>query len=84
MAKANHVVVTVTFFVPCSDEQNFSYGIAGSYKKVSGVLLTVDPEISQTLSLRTSSGKHTISFEDILDIDCPVGFFNRDLNPEMS
>ena len=82
MAKANHVVVTVTFFVPCSDEQNFAYGIAGSYKKVSGVLLNVDPEIAQTLSLRTSSGKHTISFEDILDVDCPAGIFNRDWTSE--
>ena len=83
MAKANHVVVTVTFFVPCSDEQNFAYGIAGSYKKVSGVLLNVDPEITQTLSLRTSSGKHSISFEDILDVDCPAGIFNRNWTAEI-
>ena len=83
MAKANHVMVTVTFFVPCSDEQNFAYGVAGSYKEVTGILLNVDSEITRTIYLRTSSGKRTISFEDVLDIDCAAGVFNRDWIPEI-
>ena len=83
MAKANHVVITVTYFVPCSDEQNFAYGVAGSYKEVTGVILNVDSEITQTISLRTGVGKYTISLEDVLGIECAVGVFNRDWSQEI-
>lgn len=41
-AKANRVVVTVTYYVPCEDPESFSFGIKGQYKTVTGICWGVD------------------------------------------
>lgn len=57
--------VTITYFVPCSDENNdaFEAGL-GTYKSVTGTVWKIDEE-TETLKI----GGQTISFEDIRDIE---------------
>ena len=38
MAKRNHIVVSITYYMPCEDENNFSFGIRGQYKTVTGMV----------------------------------------------
>ena len=66
MAKANHVVVSVTFFIPCADRHNSAFYLGkGKYETVTGVVLCVE---DNALLLRTNSGKHSVPFDDIRDI----------------
>ena len=71
MARINKPEVTVTFFVPCADTDNFAYGNAGSYETVKGTVLKVDTEVARTITLITDVGKKTISFEDLYEVDAP-------------
>ena len=66
MARANHVVVSVTFFVPCADRNNSAFYLGkGQYEIVTGVVLCVE---ENALLLRTNAGKRSISFDDIREI----------------
>lgn len=53
MAKANRVVVTVTYYVPCEDPESFSFGTKGQYKTVTGICWGVDGEYSKTIQVGT-------------------------------
>ena len=64
MAKANQVVVTVKYYVPCTDEHSFSCGIRGQYLTETGVVWKVDMEVGQTITV----GRKSISFGDIVSI----------------
>ena len=65
----NRVFVTIEYFVPCADEDNYAFDLAqGRYEKVTGMVLNVD-EVRETLTLQAETGKAVIDFEDILDID---------------
>ena len=63
-AKRNHLVVSVTYFVPCSDRNNDAYGFRGRYVKLTGICMKVDSEITQTITIDETS----ISMDDILMI----------------
>ena len=39
MARANRVIISVTYYVPCSDENNEAYGLRGQYQTLTGVIL---------------------------------------------
>ena len=66
MARVNHVVVSVTFFVPCADRNNNAFYLGeGKYETMTGVVLCAE---GNALLLRTTSGKHSISFDDIREI----------------
>lgn len=67
MTRASHVSVSVTYFVPCADRNHFSFGKAGRYETVTGMVLRVEPE-AETLCLRTESGEKKIPFCDIREI----------------
>ena len=75
MAKANHVLVTVRFYVPCDDKNNFAYGQRGLYEMMEGVCWRVDPDITQTICIDSRA----IPFERILSIDSPNGIFEREI-----
>ena len=62
MAKQNHVIVTVTYYVPCQDENNFAFGIRGSYDQVTGMVWKVDIDVSKSITI----DQQTIQFDDIL------------------
>lgn len=62
MAKQNHVIVTATYYVPCQDENNFAFGIRGSYDQVTGMVWKVDIDVSKSITI----DQQTIQFDDIL------------------
>ena len=64
MAKVNRVVVTVEYYVPCTDEHSFACGIRGQYKTVMGIVRKIDTENSHTITVNEKS----IAFQDILSI----------------
>lgn len=76
MARANHVTVSVVYFVPCSDENHPAFKIqAGRYETAAGVVLRADMEY---LRLRTERGEMSIPFCDIREIINGTGIFETD------
>lgn len=67
MAKANRVEVTVRFYVPCKDKNNFSFGLRGLYETVTGICWNVDPDVSRTIRV----GENVIAFDSIVSIESP-------------
>ena len=68
MARENHVVASVEYYIPCADPNSFAYGLQGTYETVSGVVRNVDAEITRTLRIDGA----VIPIEDIRSIrtDC--------------
>lgn len=64
MARANRVKITVTFYVPCSDENNEAFGRRGTYRQMTGICRGVD---EYRAVLRVDNMR--IAFEDILGIE---------------
>ncbi len=62
--RADRVKITVTFYVPCSDENNEAYGLRGTYRKITGLCRGVD-EYRGALTVDNMS----IAFDDILSIE---------------
>ena len=69
MAKANHVIVTVTHFVPCSDVQHRAFGLAGRYESITGMVLGVG---ENDIRLKTDTGEKRTSFDAIQSISGAV------------
>lgn len=78
MARANRVIVSVKFFVPCRDENNFAFGNAGQYETVTGMVLKVDTEVGNEITIQTETAKKVIGFDDILEITSKMGVFETD------
>ena len=64
MAKANHVIVTVKYYVPCADVNSFSCGIRGQYHEETGIVWKVDMEVNHTITVNQT----VIHFDDLLSI----------------
>ena len=64
MAKANQIVATVKYYVPCTDEYSFSCGIRGQYMTETGIVWKVDMEASQTITINHKN----VAFDDILSV----------------
>ena len=64
MAKINRVVVTVEYYVPCTDEHSFACGIRGQYRTETGIVSKVDQDNGHTITVNEKS----IAFQDILSI----------------
>lgn len=73
MAKKNRVIVSVTYYVPCSDENNFAFGIQGEYRKATGMVWKVDTDVSQTITI----GAIVIHFQDIVKIESEEHLFDH-------
>ena len=59
------VYATVTFYLPCPDEQHEAYGLRGSYETVTGRVWRIDPVLSKTLQI----GEKRIAFSDLAAIE---------------
>ena len=68
-ARKNHVVVSVTYFIPCSDKNHEAYGYYGQYVTVTGVCKKVDSVITKTITVDDTF----IGFDDILMIEFKEG-----------
>ncbi len=64
MAKENLVAATVTFFVPCADENHEAYGRGGNYERYTGTVWKVDPILTKSLLI----GDRTIEFSELAEI----------------
>ncbi len=64
-ARKNHAVVTVRYYVPCTDENIFGYQMKGVYETVTGICRYVDADLSETIKV----GEKVIGFSDILEIE---------------
>ena len=73
MARANRVQVTVTFYVPCVDENHEAYGLYGRYQTLTGICWNVD-ELYRTILI----DRTRIEFDDILRIENSEGVFLKD------
>ena len=65
IARNKHVVVSVTYFIPCSDKNHEAYGYYGQYVTVTGVCKKVDDTITHTITV----GGLVISLDDIYRIE---------------
>lgn len=72
-AKANRVVVTVTYYVLCEDPESFSYGSKGQYKTLTGICWGVDGEYSKTILV----GTMRIPFSNLFIICAPKDIFYK-------
>lgn len=64
MAKANRVIVTAEYYVPCIDTNSFSCGMRGQYASITGIVWNVDMEVKQTIAINRT----VILFDDLLSI----------------
>ena len=71
-ARDNDVVVTVTCFVPCPDENNEAFGRRGSYCEITGVCRGID-EIGGSILI----DRNRIALEDVLCIEGEDGVFRE-------
>lgn len=73
MARENRVIITVVYYIPCSDEYHEAFGLRGRYHKITGICWNVDELYSTILVDRVR-----ISFDDILSIGNANGIFQKD------
>ena len=72
-ARTNRIMVTVEYFVPCTDRDNTAFDLQqGKYENVSGMVLYVD-DMKETIRLKTGSGDIEIEFAGILTITADNG-----------
>ena len=62
MARANKVIASITYYVPCSDKDSFSYGYRGQYKTETGIVWRIG---MRDITL----GDKRIPLEDIVSIE---------------
>ena len=74
MARENRVQVIVTYYEPCSDENNEAYGLRGHYKTITGICWNVDAEVNQTILI----DKAKIPLWYVLKIEAPGDLFRKD------
>ncbi len=74
MARANRVQVSVTYYIPCTDENNDACGLRGQYMTITGICLNVDAETEQTI--RVDGTK--IPLENILAVEASGNIFGKD------
>ena len=65
IARQNRIVITVAFFVPCMDENSFSFGIRGQYKTITGICWKVDSDETGTIMV----GAESIPLSEIISIE---------------
>ena len=63
-AKENRVTATVTWFVPCADENHEAYGRGGTYERCTGIVWKVDPILTKSLLI----GDRVIEFSELAEI----------------
>ena len=51
LVKESPVIASVTYYVPCPDENHEAYGLLGSYETLTGVVQRVDPVLTGTLRI---------------------------------
>ena len=63
-ARRNAPVVSVTYYLACSDKENDAYGTGGTLETATGILSRIDAEITRTITI----GARDIPLDDVTDI----------------
>lgn len=63
-ARQNAAVITVTYYLVCSDEENDSYGTGGTLETVTGICSRIDSLVTHTITV----GGQNIPLDDVIDI----------------
>ena len=74
-ANANHVIVSIRCFVPCTDPNHSAFGNGGQYETVTGIVLRVDQD---RIILIIDSHEKNISFDVIREITCESNIFDQE------
>ncbi len=75
MARANLVRITVRYYIPCTDENNFAYQLCGQYTTASGICRKVDPDVTDTITIDEA----VIPLTDVIEITAADdNIFKRD------
>ena len=75
IAMENNVVVSVRYYVPCTDTNRFAYQMKGRYVTVTGVCMKVDLEVDGTIKI----GEAVIPLDDVTEItSSDKGLFAED------
>ena len=64
MARANRVQVSVRYYVPCTDENNFAFQLRGQYKTLTGICWKVDSDVTDSLTIDNT----VIPLIDVIEI----------------
>lgn len=75
MARENRIIVSVSCFVPCTDQNHSAYGTGGQYETVTGMVIRVERD---RIILETEYYEQTIPFNVIREITCESGIFDLD------
>lgn len=79
MARANPVVVTVTFFEPCADRRHSAFRAAGRYRTVTGRVLKVERDrLILERSAQAVNEKLDIALRELLSLTQDAGLFDAD------
>lgn len=79
MARANHIEISVFFFVPIVTFENEPNGKTGLYKTVTGICRRVDPDVERIIQI----DNEIISFDSIVSIDSLQPIFSRSAKGEI-
>ena len=64
MARTNRVQVSVRYYVPCTDENNFAFRLRGQYRIVSGICRKVDHDVTNSITIDET----VIPLTDVIEI----------------
>ena len=74
MARTNRVTVSVKYYVPCMDEENFAFLRRGRYVTETGICWKVDADVTRTMLV----GETEISLDDVIEVTAQdETLFNR-------
>ena len=71
MAKINRVVITATYFVPCTDQNHEAFWDKGKIQTITGFCRNVDPDVTQTILINDLR----IDFSNLIRLDGPAQLF---------
>lgn len=71
MAKINRVVITATYFVPCTDQNHEAFWDKGKIQTITGFCRNVDPDVTQTILINDLR----IDFSNLIRLDGPDQLF---------
>lgn len=74
MARANSVLVSVTYYQPCQDQEHDAYGLRGQYHTITGICWNVDAEVNRTITV----DRMKLSLDDVIRIEAPGDVFAKD------
>ncbi len=65
IAKENRVQVSVTYYVPCQDEDHEAYGHQGQKKTITGICWSVDSEVTHSIIIDNT----TIPLNNVIKLE---------------